>query len=71
ARTPAVLSWTIVAATLFLEGWVLIYGVPPGAPDVVVGRVLGTLDVAFITVLTFWLGTAHQAQGVRAADARR
>lgn len=70
AKTPAWLSWTIVASTLFLEGWVLINGIPPNADAIVVGRVLGTLDMAFATVIAFWLGTAHQQQG-RAADQPR
>lgn len=67
ATTPAWLSWIIVAATMFLEGWVLIEGLPDKADPLIVGRVLGTLDVAFATVLAFWLGTSHQAQG-RSSD---
>jgi len=70
ARTPAVLSWVIVAAALGLEGYVMIMGVPPNAPDVVIGRILGTLDAALITVISYWLGAAHQAQG-RSADSRK
>lgn len=58
SNTPEVLSWIIVLATLGLEGYVLLYGLPPGAPDLVVGRVLGTLDTAFATVLAFWLGSS-------------
>lgn len=57
--TPEILSWLIVLATIGLEGYVLINGVPPEANDLVAGRVLGTLDMAFATVLAFWLGTSH------------
>lgn len=76
ARTPGVLSWTIVFATLFLEGWVLINGVPTNADPLIIGRVLGTLDSAFVTVIAFWLGTAHvqqQREGAaqRSSDQRR
>ena len=72
AKTPAVLSWVVVVAALFFEGWVLVYGLPAQADPVIVGRVLGTLDMAFATVLTFWLGAAHQrAQTTRASDAPR
>lgn len=62
AKTPAVLSWIIVGATLWLDGYVMIKGIPSNVPDVVLGRILGTLDAALITVITYWLGAAHQAQ---------
>lgn len=69
AKTPAVLSWIVVVATLGFEGWVLIFGLPINSDPVILGRVLGTLDMAFATVLTFWLGAAHQrAQPTRASD---
>lgn len=70
ARTPAVLSWVIVGAALGLEGYVMIMGVPPNVPDVVLGRILGTLDAALITVITYWLGAAHQEQN-RSTDASK
>lgn len=62
SATPEILSWLIVLSTLALEGYVLLYGLPPDAPDLVVGRILGTLDLAFATVLTFWLGSSRQSQ---------
>ncbi len=65
--TPEILSWLIVTATLVLEGYVLIAGIPSQASDIVVGRVLGTLDTAFITVLAFWLGTSRSSQNKDAA----
>lgn len=60
--TPEILSWLIVVSTLALEGWVMIHGVPTGAEDLIVGRVLGTLDTAFITVLSFWIGTSSTSR---------
>jgi hypothetical protein len=67
AKTPAVLSWVIVTAALGLEGYVMIQGIPAAVQDLVAGRILGTLDAALLTVITFWLGAAHQAQS-RGAD---
>ncbi len=60
--TPEVLSWIIVAATIGLEGWVLLNGLPVGAPDLVVGRILGTLDTAFAGVMAYWLGSTVSAK---------
>lgn len=64
--TPEILSWLIITATLVLEGYVLTQGIPPQVSDIVAGRVLGTLDTAFVTVLSFWLGTSY---GSRQKDA--
>lgn len=61
AKTPAVLSWLIVAAALGLEGYVLLKGIPKEVSEMVAGRILGTLDAAFITVLSFWLGTSARS----------
>ena len=60
--TPEVLSWIVVIATLALEGYMMIHGVPVGVNELVIGRVLGTLDMAFATVLAFWLGSSKQSQ---------
>ena len=57
--TPEALSWLIVAATLAFEGYVLTQGIPQEVSDLVAGRVLGTLDMAFGTVLAFWLGSSY------------
>lgn len=64
--TPEILSWMIILATLSLEGYILLEGIPPMVSDLVAGRILGTLDTAFGTVLAFWLGTSY---GSRAKDA--
>ncbi len=57
--TPEVLSWLIIGATLALEGYVLTQGIPAQVSDIVAGRILGTLDMAFGTVLAFWLGSSY------------
>ena len=59
ARTPAALSWLVILGTFVMYGYMLAYGKPAGLDDVVLGRMLGTLDMAFGVVLAFWLGTSH------------
>lgn len=61
--TPEILSWVIVVATLALEAYIVINGVPAGSNELVVGRVLGTLDTAFGIVLSYWLGTSFSGKG--------
>lgn len=59
AKTPAVLTWIIVTIVLLLEGYILFKGVPEGMNELVMGRVLGTLDTSLAMVLAFWFGTTH------------
>lgn len=59
AKTPAALSWLVIIGTFFLYGYMLKHGKPAGLDDIVLGRMLGTLDMAFGVVLAFWLGTSH------------
>ena len=65
--TPEALSWLIVGATLAMECYVLTQGIPPALPDIVAGRILGTLELAFGTVMAFWLGSSY---GSRMKDAK-
>ena len=61
ARTPAALSWFIVLAAFGIEGALLLGWYPEAkVPDIVVGRILGTLDLALGIVLNYWLGSAHR-----------
>ena len=62
SQTPEILSWLIIGSTLALEGYVLTQGIPPQVSDIVAGRVLGTLDMAFGTVLAFWLGSSFSSR---------
>lgn len=62
ARTPAVLSWMVVAGNFFVTGYLIKYGNPVGLDDVLLGRMLGTLDTAFGIVLAFWLGTSYSSR---------
>lgn len=59
AKTPAIMTWLIVVLVLGLEGTVLFNGTPEGASDIVLGRILGTLDTALMMVLAFWFGTTN------------
>ena len=58
AKTPAVLTWLIVLIVLGLEG-ALLFGTKPDVSDIVLGRIMGTLDAALLTVLAYWFGTTN------------
>lgn len=63
AKTPGVLSWLVIIGTFVLYGWLVVNGQPSDKlDDVVLGRILGTLDVAFGVVLNFWLGTSFSSR---------
>ena len=62
SMTPSILTWIIVAITLACEAMLLFNQVPPGADPIIIGRVLGTMDAALITVLGFWFGSSHGSQ---------
>jgi hypothetical protein len=59
ARTPALLSWLVILGNFFTMFYLMKYGKPTGLDDVILGRMLGTIDMAFGLVLSFWLGTSH------------
>jgi len=54
--TPSLLTWIVVVAVLVLEGSML-YGVKITVSDIVLGRILGTLDTSLGLVLAFWFGS--------------
>jgi hypothetical protein len=58
AKTPAVLTWMIVLIVLGLEG-ALLFGAKPDVSDIVLGRIMGTMDAALLTVLAYWFGTTN------------
>lgn len=57
AKTPAILTWIIVLAVLGLEGFLLVNGTPDNIDPLVMGRIMGTLDMALGLVLAYWFGT--------------
>lgn len=58
---PATISVLVIVATLSLYTHLLLHGTN-GAPELVVGRILGTLDVSFGIVISFWLGTSSSSR---------
>lgn len=58
AKTPAILTWLIVVIVLGLEG-ALLFGAKPEVDAIVLGRIMGTLDAALLSVLAYWFGTTH------------
>lgn len=54
----AFLSTIILFSCLGAEIAMLLLGYPPDVPDVIVGRVLGTLDAAAITVISYHYGSS-------------
>ena len=62
AKTPAVLSWVVVVAISVMYGFLIVKGNPADLDDVILGRILGTLDTAFGVVLAFWLGTSFSSR---------
>lgn len=66
-----VLSVVIIVATFIMEGFAMLHGLPEGVDDLIVGRVLGTLDAASTLVLGFWYGSSHGSQQKTEALAKR
>lgn len=52
------LSAVIIITTLSAEMTILFVGVPPNVSEVLVGRVLGTLDAALMLVLGYHYATS-------------
>jgi hypothetical protein len=65
SSTPEILSWMIVVGFFALNGYLIVAGNPEALADVILGRIQGSIDMAFGTVLAFWLGTS---QGSRNKD---
>lgn len=61
-HTPTIMGYIVVLLTMLLEAYILIKGPPAGADGVIVGRVLGTMDAAFILVLTYFYGTTASSR---------
>lgn len=57
-----VLGLAIIVATFGLEGYAMIRGLPDTVDDLIVGRVMGTLDTSTAIVIGFWYGSSHGSQ---------
>lgn len=62
SNTPSILTWIVVLLVLFFEGMLLFGQVPKTVDDIVLGRVLGTLDSSLIMVLSYWFGSSSGSQ---------
>ena len=71
AVTPAILTWVVVVLCLGFEGALIFGYMPKSVDDVVLGRVLGTLDAALMLVLGFWFGSSHGSQNKDALLAQK
>jgi hypothetical protein len=61
ARTPAVLSYFVVILITAIYCYLIMGDYSQlTVSDLVLGRILGTLDTAFAVVLAYWLGAAHR-----------
>lgn len=60
-NTQRILAYLIVAMTCLGEGYMLVHGAPVGIDQVVLGRILGTLDAALTLVLAFYFGATHSS----------
>ena len=58
--TPSVLTWIVVVSFIGIEGAMLL-GVKPSVSDIVLGRILGTLDMSLAMVLGFWFGSSDSS----------
>jgi hypothetical protein len=57
ALTPSILTWIVVASFLTIEGGMLL-GIDVHVDDIVLGRILGTLDTSLGLVLAYWFGSS-------------
>jgi hypothetical protein len=61
AKTPAVLSYFVVILITAIYCYLIMGDYSQlTVSDLVLGRILGTLDTAFAVVLAYWLGAAHR-----------
>ncbi len=45
-----------------MYGYLIVHGNPAQLDDVILGRLLGTLDTSFGIVLAYWLGTSFSSK---------
>lgn len=60
--TPRILAAFVVGLTIILEGYVMLNGLPATANEVIVGRILGTLDTAAMMVLAYYFGSSASSR---------
>lgn len=60
----AIISIIVLLLVAFGEGIIMIKGTPPGINEVILGRILGTLDAAGMIVISYWLGSASDVRAL-------
>jgi hypothetical protein len=60
--TPSVLTWIVVVLCLSFEGLMLFGQMPKPVSEIVLGRVLGTLDGALMMTLAYWFGSSSSSR---------
>lgn len=56
---PSILSAVVIISTLGMYAQLLWFGNPKSLDDVILGRILGTLDTSFGLVLAYWIGSTR------------
>lgn len=60
--TPKIIAYIVVGATLGFEGFILFHGLKADLDQVIVGRILGTLDLALGLVLGYYYGSSASSR---------
>lgn len=58
-KTQRYLAWAVIVSAFVLEGSMLFHKLPEGVDPVILGRILGTLDMAVGLVLGYYYGASH------------
>ena len=58
---PSILSAVVIVSALGMYAQLLWFGNPKALDDVILGRILGTLDTAFGLVLAYWIGSTRSS----------
>lgn len=60
----AILSLVVLILVSIGEGIVIWKGPPVGVNEILLGRILGTLDAAGLIILTYWFGSSTDIRGL-------
>jgi hypothetical protein len=60
----AIISVIVLTLVSVGEGLVILHGPPAGVNEILLGRILGTLDSAGLIILTYWFGSSTDIRGL-------
>lgn len=63
--TPQVIAGGVIVVTLIINWLLFTKGIPPGLPEIAVGRLLGTWDSALMLVLSYYFGSSSGSAAAR------